>query len=390
MRVLIELFDKDPIENMLGACVFEPEIVVFLCDRRDISMLKEAAVVRLLRQRRLATQARFLYFDTSDPVQIKRVLAAVVRDYPGCVFDVSGGRDLVLLQAGAYCLPREVPCYFIDIPRGRFINVQHCEGLAANFCIPKFTAEDIFALTGANIVGSGHYDKGELTQAFEQQVMATWQLVEFNTKAWGDFVSYLQALSAGTSMQTLTIRGLKSIRGMKFNPGIVEHLHKNGLITQYAARGKEVHLTFQSALVKKCLLNQGVWLELYCYVTAKRGGYFDDVRTSTVVDWAAAQNGQDTTRNEVDVLLVKGIVPVFVSCKMSAPSPLALSEIRLLSAKFGGALSRTVVVTGTTLGADHRSLRMRAEDLDIRLIDMAVIRQGGLVAQLERAVNQYR
>lgn len=94
-----------------------------------------------------------------------------------------------------------------------------------------------------------------------------------------------------------------------------------------------------------------------------------------------------STKNEVDVVLVKGVVPVFVSCKMSTPTPLALSEIRLLSAKFGGSLARTVMLTGDVLGDESRALKTRAADLDILLLDRGDLQSGKLAQTLRNVAT---
>ena len=390
MRVLVEIMDKDPIANVLGACIFSPEIVVFLCDKREALFVKEAAIYRLLRRRKLKTRPRFLYFNAASPEKTRDVLAAVLRDYPGCVFDFTGGKDLVLLQAGAYCLPLGVPGYYVDLPTGRFINVQHCAHLEKEFCIPSFSAEDVFALTGAAIQGSGHFEREELSeQGFEDAALDVWKIVQANPRAWGEFVAYLQAVASKTPMAVLEAAGpltLKSGRHpARYQPAIFQKLLRLGVLSRYNESGKQVSFTFKNVLYKKCLLNQGVWLELFCYVTAKRSGLFGDVRTSVVVDWDGLHREVESTKNEVDVVLVKGITPVFVSCKMSVPTPLALSEIRVLSDKFGGAITRTVMLTADVLGKECHALKTRAKDLDILLLDRAVMESGRLAEMLERA-----
>ena len=97
--------------------------------------------------------------------------------------------------------------------------------------------------------------------------------------------------------------------------------------------------------MRRCLQNHGIWLELFAYVSAKRSGLFSDVRTSVLVDWDGSEYNNKGTRNEVDVLAVHNVTPVFISCKMGVPTPLALSEIKMLSDKFGGERTQTVLLT---------------------------------------------
>lgn len=391
LRVLIELFDRNPIHNVLGACIFKPNIVVFLCDTRDAGFFKESAVYRLFKRRKLKTQPRFYYFDASDPVGIRRVLGAVVRDYPGCVFDFSGGRDLVLLVAGACFAELQLPGFYIELPAGRFINMRGCQAEKDGFALPAFTAEDIFAMAGATVHGHGHFPTGQMDADFERDVLATWEVVQHNTKAWSEFVSWLQAVCNGSNSGELRVDGPRRVKGGRggshANPVLLNRLKEAGVLTRVDIQKHRVELKFKSALHRRCLLIEGVWLELYGYVSAKNSGLFDDVRTSIIVDWDGVEGGADNAKNEVDIFLVKGVTPIFISCKMSLPTALAMSEIRLLATKFGGRHSRAVVLTAGVLGEEHKALRQRAAELEITMLDKNVLARGGLVGSLIQLVN---
>lgn len=382
LRVLIELFDRDPVENVLAACIFQPEIVVYLCDERDSAFFKESAIYRLFKHRGIKTLPRFYYFDACDPVGIRGVLEAVVRDYPGCVFDFSGGRDLVLLVAGACFAELRLPGFYIDLGRERFINLRGCGALADRFAIPSFTAEDVFAMTGATVHGYGHFHTTGIDGDFERDILAVFDVVAKNPRAWGEFVSYLQGLCAGTPQTALSVEGPRRLKTGRANPVLIGHLQNTGVITHSSMTRHRLELTFKSPLHRRCLLIEGVWLELFCYVTARQSGVFTDARTSVVVDWDGVEGGSDNAKNEVDVFLVRGVTPVFVSCKMSLPSALALSEIRLLATKFGGSQSRAVVLTAGQLGDNHRALRARAQDLGIHILDKTVLDAGTLAQKL--------
>ena len=169
---------------------------------------------------------------------------------------------------------------------------------------------------------------------------------------------------------------------MKANPEIMRNLLEIGVLKQCRFTKDKVVVEFKSLLYKKSLMNQGIWLELFCYTTAKKSGFFDDVRTSLVIDWDGVEGGPDTTKNEVDVFLVKGVTPVFISCKMSVPVPLALSEIKVLSIKFGGSQSKAVLVTAGVLGPEHKALQIRAQDLGVKLVDFTAIKKDQLGREL--------
>ncbi len=387
LRVLIELLDRESIENVLSACVFSPDIVVYLCDERDSEFFKESAICRLFQRRKMKTRARFYYFNSTDPEDIQKALSAVVRDYPGCVFDFTGGRELVLLMAGTSFAKLDVPGFFIDISKKKFVNLRGCEKYEQDFKLPSFTVEDVFTMNGAKLHGSGHFTGDVIEEKFEEDIISVFEIVMKNPSAWSKFVSWLQAACSDLPHSQTTVSAPKRMKwgrnSAQLNVILLERLQECGVIENYKQVQNKVEFTFASKLHRKCLLIEGVWLELYCYVMSKRSGFFCDVRTSVVVDWDGEESGPNNTKNEVDVLLINHITPVFISCKMSMPSPLALSEIKLLSGKFGGRRSRAVVVTMDSLKESHKALQSRAKDMHITIIDKSVLESGRLSEKLK-------
>ena len=164
MKTIVELYDKEPLENVLSACVFEPDMVVYICDARDSSLRKEIAVERLFKSRGLRTQSRFYYINTSDVKAIRKTMEAICRDYPQCAFDCTGGKDLVLITAGIFCKEENVAAYYIDLRRKKMVNLYGCEALVSQFHIPQFTVEDVLSLTGAKLMGYGHFAPDEMDE----------------------------------------------------------------------------------------------------------------------------------------------------------------------------------------------------------------------------------
>ena len=379
----MELYDKEPVENVLSACIFEPQILVYICDVSDNTLRKETAVYRLLKSRHLKTKPRFYYIDTASLPAIRRTLAAIVRDYPGCVFDFTGGKDLVLLAAGIFCKENNVPGYYIDVAGKRFCPVFGCEEMQSAFALPRFLAQDVFALAGATMRGNGHFDISAITADFEQDIFATWDIIIKNPDAWGALVGYFQAVTHHMEDGELFVEAKQIIHvnermTARCNLPILHRLAQCGLLTNVVANGKYVSFRYKNGLIKRCLSNHGIWLELYGFLSAKRCACFSDVHTSVLVDWSNQESDAATTRNEIDILLVKGITPVFISCKMGLPTALALSEIKIISQKFGGMYTKTVLLTAASLKGQNAALCQRAKDLDITIIDKSDLQQAAL------------
>ncbi len=387
MRFLIKLFDREPIKNLLSACVFEPEVVVYLCDETHANLFRESAMYRFFKQRGMKTIPRFLYLDPWSPVEVRGVLRAAFRDYEGCVLDLTGGQDLLLVMAGMLAQDMNLPVFHIDIYRRRFGNVRRCHELEQAFFMPHFSADDLLAATGAGIQGYGHIQPEQWDEAFEEEALAVFELVLQSTRRFGNFVHFLQQCCAKLHTETLQVVVLKKMRvdgrTVHHHAPLFQSLRAMGVLMQYEERETEVHFRFKSILHKRCLLSVGVWLELYCYIMARRTGFFSETLSSVLIQWSGEENNIEATKNEVDLLLVKGVMPVFVSCKTGVPHAQALYEVKQLCDRFAGSFGRAVLVTAQDLGVEAEAVRHRAAELRILLLDRRDIRKNRVGAKLQ-------
>ena len=74
--------------------------------------------------------------------------------------------------------------------------------------------------------------------------------------------------------------------------------------------------------------------------------------------------------NEVDVMMMKGAVPVFVSCKNGNMDPNELYKLETVAQRFGGKYARKVLIAPMVdeLGEKGAYIRARAADMDIRVV----------------------
>ena len=135
---------------------------------------------------------------------------------------------------------------------------------------------------------------------------------------------------------------------------------------------KKVSFTFRDAQIRTWLRDVGSVLELYIYEAAVETGLFNDVRTSAVVDWEGGVL-RDSVTNEIDVMAMAGILPVFISCKTCAINTEALNELAILRDRFGGKGARAAIVTTQRCRSVTRN---RAAELDIDVIDLDDLKKG--------------
>ena len=185
-----------------------------------------------------------------------------------------------------------------------------------------------------------------------------------------------------TSLRQL--EGLNSsILYLAWDGELMTRLAEFGLLQDVHASGGRVQFRFESPIVRQCLNDIGVWLEMYVYKQAVESGLFDDVQISVVVDWDGDINESINTINEIDLILTRGVSSLFVSCKSGVPSTMALNEINTLTEWFGGMFSKGVIVTMCELSTVSPATYRRAIDMGLCVIqkeDMEAGKIGELLA----------
>ena len=124
---------------------------------------------------------------------------------------------------------------------------------------------------------------------------------------------------------------------------------------------------------------KGSWLELYVYILAKESGLFSEVYQSVMIGWDLKRRPKFNVENEIDVVLMKGGIPIFVSCKMTSPKPDDLNEIYALAENFGGYGAVAALATTTDVEKRARTLYNRAQEMGVALIDCQSLNRKGLM-----------
>ena len=160
---------------------------------------------------------------------------------------------------------------------------------------------------------------------------------------------------------------------------LFKSLENYGLIKALFFDDKVVAFTFKNTQVKSCLTSAGRLLELAVTVMAlkakdKNGEpVYNDVRTGVCIDWdtVAAPEYSADVANEIDVMIMKDLTPIFVSCKNGGFDANELYKLSVVAERFGGKYARKVLIASQSVDdtAQGRYLKLRADDMNIRIID---------------------
>ena len=120
-------------------------------------------------------------------------------------------------------------------------------------------------------------------------------------------------------------------------------------------------------------------LELYAWNEARQTGYFDDCRANLTFRW------QEGVKNELDLILTKGLTTLVVSCKTAKFNKEHLYEIKYLTERFS-LNSKAVIVYSSTQAVDDQmhltydtsAVKDRAKAMGVYLIDTNELEAGQL------------
>ena len=396
MKILIELYDKEPIYNYLAACVFMPDRVYFIGDSSVSGKkcrLKTEEFARLM-----GIEAEFRYRAVDAPcfggvrAEIEKIIDAEHAEGNKCIIDITGGSDLALVAAGSLIEKCEDIVRY-DKESGEFRMLACDKTKEINLGIP---CEAFIAAAGGTV-----YEKTRSMNftADEWQTIRRIIAVFFdNCDGWTKFVKYLQRVAKKEGQKigdSLFVDAPLSVTegGKKYscNKEILDNLQKCGAVQSVEYSDSRVKFTFASAEFATLLANEGVWLELSVYLTAQDMPEVFDAQTGVKFVWDIPDEGKgiskllsDTVpRNEVDVVLSCGVEPVFISCKTRMPTNEDLNELYAIKENFGGELALAIMATTKYVDTDS-PVYERAKAMGIGMIDERNFKDNGVAKRLKK------
>ena len=153
-----------------------------------------------------------------------------------------------------------------------------------------------------------------------------------------------------------------------------------GIYLECVTHAPEISFTYRNAFVKNCVGKAGEILETKILQIAydmrdKKGRpYCSDADRGVFIDWAgilpdAEERGHDT-ENEIDVMMMHDLTPVFISCKNGAFDDEELYKLFTVSSRFGGSYVKRILVCTDFNERSERypHLAQRAKDMGISII----------------------
>ena len=390
METLIELFDRRPLENILGAEIFRPKRVVYICPEivaRSAALQKQMRV--FFKRRGLRTELVFFKADIYNADAVLALLRTILARYPDCAMDITGGTDAVLFAAGLLSAEANIPVFTYSRRQNRFYNIRHADFAEGRLCSLSYKVEDFFLMAGGS-VREGRVNNAALALYLSDFDPFFKVFLRFR-RDWTRIVTYLQRVSPSGAEGSVSLDAsgpytVKGERGSRIDApeDALRALEELGFIRELRiTAGESVSFRFRDGQIRSWLRDVGSVLELYVYKACLDAGIFDDVQLSVIVDWEG-ENKANSVSNELDVMCCRGVVPLFISCKTCDVKTEALNELAVLRDRFGGEMARAAIVTAERGNA---RVRNRASELNIQVIDLGDLAAEKLRQRLKGCMN---
>ena len=159
----------------------------------------------------------------------------------------------------------------------------------------------------------------------------------------------------------------------------LQFLKNDGIIDFWGTQNNKISFAFNNSTAKELFGKSGNVLEMKVFKVAKEikdpNGvpYYTDLKRSVIIDWDGKSGNNKTgdTKNEIDCVLMKNLVPVFISCKGGDIEEAELYKLDAVANRFGGKYAKKVLIS-TNHGKDEISaayFRKRAQDMNITLFE---------------------
>ena len=385
MKTLIELYDDSPIENVLATLVFSPQECVLLCPP-EIAKSRElkSAVKNFLKHRGIDTKLTFIPVSMDNAVKIARVMKEVQDSHQDCAINISGGSDAALFAAGAVAYKCLTPVFTYSRRKNSFFeinNASFARGVIPNIMLD---VESSLLMAGGTLL-PGRADNAELESRIEQ-IDSLFAIYGKYRRIWNRQISWFQKVSS-SEPGVLEVSGPLTEHTGNGNVTVEQSLFtalaQSKLILDLGITEGNIRFRFPDETVRFWLRDVGAVLELQLWRACKAAGCFDDVVLSAIVNWQNGSIRSDSVTNEIDVMAVQELRPVFISCKACEVHTEALNELSILRERFGGKYSRAILATSGIAGSRNRaSVRNRAAKLGIELIEWEDLSLDRLIARL--------
>lgn len=393
---LIEFFGKDSVENICSSLTKTPDRVFLIGDRLKHMDKYADAYREVFAARGVDIDIICRSVNKNKMQTVLDALTSIVEEYDDCVFDLTGGEELYLTATGMIFeryRGRGIQMHRFNIRNNTVIDCDQDGKTILEAEAPELTVEENIRIYGGNIVYDEQKENAtyrwDMNDEFRDDIDFMWKICRRDVRLWNTQIGVIgtaDKLSGNRDELTVSVSVSALEKQLELNNAkyihirsIFDRLYKFGLLREYSVNDETFSVTFKNIQIKKCLTVAGKILEMKVFLAAveateKDGSQtYNDVMNGVFIDWDGRINEEQygyDTENEIDVMMMHGMVPVFVSCKNGFISNEELYKLSTVASRFGGKYAKKILVaTALDNSVNSNYIRQRAEDMGIRLIE---------------------
>lgn len=387
---IVEFFEKSPFENMISCLTAKPDKLIFLGDTEQMNKTLSIYEKFLRDVKQMGTQIVPQHINKHDLKDIVDTLTTIIKTEKDCIFDITGGEDLLLLGCGiVFAIYRDQYPFRMqrfDLESGKIIDCD-CDDEVSFEGTFSLTVEEMISLYGGIVVPEKPQPPTDLDKP---SVDALWTMAMMSLDDWQDDIAVLNEFERNTtpeydrmniSLDLPTFVGEITDfpqKRAKFS-NFIQQLSHIGVITDLSMSVSRISYKYKDLAVRRCLYKYGDILEMKvfaeaCCLSENGKPYFDSCHIGVNIDWDGVVYARDDTRNEIDVILMRGLTPIFISCKNGKIPEIELYKLCTVADRFGGKRAKKVLIATNFEREDDRSERayiQRTRDMGVTFIPYA-------------------
>ncbi len=378
-KVLIELYDEDMSENLISLSLRKYDRVVYMFFNENGPSNRARSLLQSVIRRRIGIEADFWAVKERSVDAAYSTLCALIKGEAHYCIDLTGGDELFIAAVGMLIKERSgreartdgaqtafsvhscnIPTRREDLHFGRFPDAG--ERPAA------FTFEDIILLNGGKMLEEGGAEPDTTPDMLRKEIIQLWHALRDMPTEWNRFCSLSYVEGTLPDEKGQISRRFSKSDDAAVSERVMQRLSKRGFISNYRIDGSElVYALSGKAHTRNLYLMAGTVLEMYTALAAADTGLFRECHTEVLLDYDGIVSGKPADPvNELDVTLMYGILPVFISCKNTTVTKEFLYEIRTMADHFGGRYAVAMMVTSRET---PEPVRERAKEMNVALVD---------------------
>lgn len=401
---LIEIFDRTPIENIISTLALKPDRTVFIGPDLKKARRMIARYEKVLENRGMSCEMTTVSVPKNDLCGIAKAIRGIiggVRENENVVIDISGGDEGVLVAVGMILgttSSQRIHAFRINPVSRRGILYSINSGQTERYIYDFSYNTQVYLTCEENIIihGGAVCSKGvnfDVSSPICADVERIWDLCRRDSAGWNYKIGKLsgEVSRFGSDSEVRMISkdvigsGKNQVDGELWR-GITE----SGLliIDEEMSHGSVIFFRYKNKIAEECLNKAGSALEYRTYLAGIRAvkdeaPAYNSVETGITIAWDEDSGGG--TRNEIDCMLMRGVCPIFISCKNGDVKTDELYKLHTVANKFGCDYAQSILLSTVYFDETNRAfgghkatltLKERASDMGIRLISKAHLNTG--------------